>query len=384
MLPNACDILARLVGFPTVSRDSNLDCIAYIRDRLAAHGIASHTILNADGTKANLYATIGPMVAGGVVLSGHTDVVPVEAQSWSSDPWTLTERDGRLYGRGTCDMKGFVALMLAAAGEAAQRPLLRPLHLAFSYDEELGCAGAPSMVREMAERLPLPEAVIVGEPSEMRVVSGHKSSLSFFTEVTGHTVHSSEVHRGVSAVMTAARLVTWFEDTMSENREAAEADCPFDPPYTTLHCGQIAGGTAANVVAAACGFVSDVRSVPREDPADFLSRYEAYVRERIEPGMHAVAPGTGVRILPRGHVPGLVPVPDSPAERLARRITGENGTHVVSYGTEAGIFQGAGWPAVVCGPGSIAQAHAADEYITIAQFEAGHRFVEQVLESLSA
>jgi len=380
---NARDILARLVGFPTVSRESNLDCIAYIRDLLAGHGIPSHTVPNAEGTKANLYATVGPMVPGGVVLSGHTDVVPVEAQVWTSDPWTLTERDGRLYGRGTCDMKGFVALMLAAAGEAAGRPLVRPLHLAFSYDEEVGCTGAPSMVREMAERLPLPDAVIVGEPSEMRVVSGHKSSLSFFTEVTGHTVHSSEVHRGVSAVMTAARLVTWFEDTMAENRERADTASPFDPPYTTLHCGQIGGGTAANVVAAACSFVSDVRSIPEENPTDFLSRYEAYVRERIEPGMHAIAPGTGVRILRRGHVPGLIPVPDSPAERLARRITGDNGTHVVSYGTEAGIFQGAGWPAVVCGPGSIAQAHAADEYITVAQFEAGRRFVDQVVGSLA-
>ncbi len=381
---NTREMLARLVGFRTVSRDSNLDCIAFIREHLAAHGIASKTVPNKEGTKANLYATIGPMRDGGIVLSGHTDVVPVESQSWTSDPWTLTERDGRLYGRGTCDMKGFVATALTVAAAASHRELARPLHLALSYDEELGCAGAPSMVAEMAASIPMPQAVIVGEPSELRVVSGHKASLSFFTRVTGHTVHSSEVHRGVSAVMTAARLVTWFEDAMARNRAAADPANGFDPPFTTLHCGQIQGGTAANVVASFCEFVTDIRSVPPEDPWDFKGRYESYVREAIEPGMKAIAPAAGVDVVHRGFVPGLRPVHDSPAERLVRSITGDNGTHVVAYGTEAGIFQNAGWPTVVCGPGNIAQAHQADEFITIAQLEAGEKLVQRIVATLEA
>jgi acetylornithine deacetylase len=378
------EMLARLVAFRTVSRDSNLDCIAFIRDYLAGYGIATTIIPNAEGTKANLYATIGPQVPGGIVLSGHTDVVPVESQAWTTDPWTLTERDGKLYGRGTCDMKGFVATALTAAAAAARMTLARPLYLALSYDEELGCAGAPSMVEAMAASLPLPEAVIVGEPSELRVVSGHKSSLSFFTRVTGHTVHSSEVHRGVSAVMVAARLVTWFDDTMARSRAEADPASPFDPPYTTLHCGQIQGGTAANVVASQCEFVSDIRAAPPDDAWAFKRRYEAYVHDQIEPAMKAIAPDSSVSIVHRGFVPGLRPVFDSPAERLVRAVTGDNGTHVVSYGTEAGIFQNAGWPTVVCGPGNIAQAHQADEFITVAQMEAGERLVGRMIETLKA
>jgi acetylornithine deacetylase len=376
------EMLARLVAFRTVSRDSNLGCIAFIRDYLAGFGIDATIIPNADGTKANLYATIGPKVPGGIVLSGHTDVVPVESQAWTTDPWTLTERDGKLYGRGTCDMKGFVAIALTAAASAARMTLARPLYLALSYDEELGCAGAPSMVEAMAASLPLPEAVIVGEPSELRVVSGHKSSLSFFTRVTGHTVHSSEVHRGVSAVMVAARLVTWFDDTMARNRAEADPASPFDPPYATLHCGQIQGGTAANVVASKCEFVTDIRAAPPDDAWAFKRRYEAHVHEQIEPAMQAVAPDSSVSIVHRGFVPGLRPVYNSPAERLVRAITGDNGTHVVSYGTEAGIFQNAGWPTVVCGPGNIAQAHQADEFITVAQLEAGERLVGRMIETL--
>jgi len=318
------------------------------------------------------------------VLSGHTDVVPVEAQAWTSDPWRLTERDGRLFGRGTCDMKGFVALALVAASQAAGRRLARPLHLALSYDEEVGCQGAPAMVTEMARVLPAPDAVIVGEPSGMRVVSGHKSSLSFFTNVTGHTVHASQVHKGVSAVMTAARLVTWFEDRLTENQARADASNGFDPPYTTLHCGTIQGGTAANVVSASCSFVTDIRAVPTEDARDYQARYTAYVREVIEPRMQAVAPSAGIEIVHRGFVPGLRPVPDSSAEAFVRRLTGDNATHVVAYGTEAGIFQNAGWATVVCGPGDIAQAHQADEYLTLAEFMAGERFLAQVVDRLTA
>src|SRR3712207_4270406 len=216
------EMLARLVAFPSVSTSSNLDIITFCRDWLASHGVESRTVLSPEGDKANLYATIGPNVEGGVVLSGHTDVVPVEGQAWTSDPWTLTERDGRLYGRGASDMKGFDALVPALVPEMVQAPLQRPIHIALSYDEELACRGAPSMVREMAHPLPPPAAVLVGEPTRHAVVTGHKASLQLRTEVTGRAVHSSRVDQGVSAVMTAARLIGWHDDVMAANRDRAD------------------------------------------------------------------------------------------------------------------------------------------------------------------
>lgn len=377
------EMLARLVAFPTVSSSSNLDCISFIRDYLANHGIESRTVPSPDGTKANLYATVGPSVEGGVVLSGHTDVVPVEGQAWSSDPFTLTERNGRLYGRGTCDMKGFDALALAAVPRMLEAGLKRPVHLALSYDEEVGCQGAPSMVDEMARIIPTPSAVIVGEPSRMRVVTGHKGSVSWFTTVRGHSVHSSRIDLGVSATMVAARLVTWLDDALADNRRRADPKNIFEPPYTTLHVGTINGGTATNIVAAECRFVTEVRAIPTEDAADYMRRFEAYVRETIEPAMKAIAPETGVDMVFRASVRGLAPETDGQAERLVRRLTGDNGTQVVSYGTEAGIFQNAGWSAVVCGPGDIAQAHQADEYIEVAELAAGGAFMDRLVAELA-
>jgi acetylornithine deacetylase len=378
------EMLARLVAFPTVSSASNLPLMDFVRDWLAAHGVESRLVPNADGTKANLYATVGPMVEGGVVLSGHTDVVPVEGQPWTSDPFVLTERDGRLYGRGTCDMKGFDALVLAAVPGMLKAGLRRPVHIALSYDEEVGCQGAPSLVDAMVATLPRPAAVIVGEPSRMKVVTGHKGSVSYFTTVRGRTVHSSRIDVGVSAVMVAARLVVWHDDVMAQNRAAAVPDSPFEPPWTTLHCGYIRGGTAANVVADRCEFVAEVRAIPTEDPWSFRNRYEAYVRDVIEPAMRSVAPETGVDIVHRAAVPGLRPEADGVAEALVRRLTGDNGRTVVAYGTEAGIFQKAGWSSVVCGPGDIAQAHQADEYVEVSELAAGEAFMARLIADLAA
>ena len=378
------EMLARLVAFPTVSSSSNLPLMDFVRDWLAAYGVESRLVPNADGTKANLYATVGPMVEGGVVLSGHTDVVPVEGQPWTSDPFVLTERDGRLYGRGTCDMKGFDALALAAVPGMLKAGLRRPVHIALSYDEEVGCQGAPSLVDAMVAALPRPAAVIVGEPSRMKVVTGHKGSVSYFTTVRGRTVHSSRIDVGVSAVMVAARLVTWHEDVMAENIAAADMDSPFEPPWTTLHCGYIRGGTAANVVADRCEFVAEVRAIPSQDPWSFRRRYEAYVREVVEPAMQAVAPESGVDIVHRAAVPGLRPEPGGVAEALVRRLTGDNGETVVAYGTEAGIFQTSGWSSVVCGPGDIAQAHQADEYLELSELAAGEAFMERLIAELAA
>jgi acetylornithine deacetylase len=378
------EMLARLVAFPSVSTSSNLDIIGFCRDWLNSHGVESHVVMSPEGDKANLYATIGPQVEGGIVLSGHTDVVPVEGQNWSTDPWTLTERNGRLYGRGATDMKGFDALVLALVPEMVRAPLKRPVHIALSYDEEIACRGAPSMVQAMARSIPAPSAVIVGEPTRHAVVTGHKASVQLRTQVTGYAVHSSRIDQGVSAVMNAARLITWHEDVMEENRRRVDPENPFEPPYTTLHCGMMAGGNAANVVSSSAWFFTDIRAIPTESPMDYLARYEAYIRDVVEPRMKAIAPDTGIAVEVIAEVPGLKPETDGAAERLMRRLTGDNGTHVVSYGTEAGLFQRVGWSTVVCGPGDIAQAHQPDEYIEVSEFQAGEAVLRRLIADLCA
>ena len=382
-MPSPKEMLAQLVGFPTVSSDSNLSLLAFVTEHLAAHGIEATLVPDAGGEKANLYATIGPDAPGGVVLSGHTDVVPVLDQAWTSDPFTMTERDGRLYGRGTADMKAFAAIALSLLPEMMAAGLKRPIHLALSYDEEVGCLGAPSMIAEMARRIAPPAAVIVGEPTDMKVVTGQKTTFSFFTEVRGKSVHSSQVNRGVSAVVVGSRLIAFLDDMLRANMASPVADSPFDPPYTTIHTGMVRGGTAHNIVARECSFVTDIRALPEDDPLAYLERYRAHIAAVVEPEMKAIDPETGVEVGIRAHVPGLVPEADNAAETLCRRLTGDNGIHAVSYGTEAGQFRAPGWPVVVCGPGSIDQAHQADEYISLSQLEAGTAFVRRLIADLS-
>ncbi|WP_347312979.1 acetylornithine deacetylase [Defluviimonas sp. SAOS-178_SWC] len=377
-------ILDRLVAFPTVSRDSNLALVDWVEDYLAGHGVAAHRVYNADRTKANLWASVGPDVAGGVILSGHTDVVPVDGQDWSSDPWTVTERNGRLYGRGTCDMKGFDALALAAVPLALAAGVKRPLQIALSIDEEIGCAGCIPMVGEMAATAPKAAAVIVGEPSRMRVVTGHKGGIGFGTRLKGFPVHSSMMHEGVNAIMEAAKLIGWANARNAENRARPPGPLAtmFDPPWTTVHVGQIEGGTAHNITAEHCRMGLDFRVVPGEEGEDWATAYEAMVAE-VAAGMKAVRPEAGIELIRQFDVPPLVPEADGNAERLARALTGDNGTHVVSYGTEAGHFQKAGYSAVVCGPGDIAQAHQADEFIEVSEFEAGWRFMQGLVAELA-
>jgi acetylornithine deacetylase len=379
------EILERLVSFPTVSRETNLPLVDWVEDWLDGHGIAAHRVWNPDRTKAGLYAHVGPEVAGGAVLSGHTDVVPVEGQAWSSDPWVLTERGGRLYGRGTTDMKGFDALALWAMAEAARAGLARPLQIALSFDEEVGCTGAPPLIAAMRAHLPLASAVIVGEPTGLQVVTGHKGGLAWQVHVRGHEVHSSILHRGVSAIHEAARLVMLANRINEENaaRPPGPVAALFDPPWTTAHVGMIAGGTAHNITAGDCRFGFDFRVVPGEDPADWAARFREEVA-RVEAGMKAVRPETGITVEPFFELPPLVPEERGAAEALARRLTGDNGTHVVSYGTEASHFQAAGYSAVVCGPGDIARAHQADEYITVAELAEGEAFMRRLLAGLAA
>lgn len=379
-------ILDRLVAFPTVSTDSNLALVDWVEGYLADFGIASQCVVNARfPQKVSLYAHAGPRVEGGVVLSGHTDVVPVEGQDWTTDPWTVDERDGKLFGRGCVDMKGFDALSIWALVRAHRTGVNRPLQLALSHDEELGCAEAAPLIEAMALDADLPRAstVLVGEPSMMQVVTGHKGSMGFKLRLTGHEVHSSLLHTGVNAIMQGARLIEWVNQANAQNAAQAPTpgDAEFVPPWTSLHVGTIRGGTAHNITAGECVFGIDFRFVPGDDPARWRSALQAQIAQ-VEADMKAVHPDCGIDVTETFDLPALTPECEGAAEALARRLTGDNATHVVSYGTEAGHFQQGGYSAVICGPGSIEQAHQPDEFITLAQFQAGQAFMERLLQHL--
>lgn len=373
-------LLDRLVSFPTVSRDSNLALVDWLEGYLTGHGIECHRHWNEDRQKAALMAHAGPRVPGAVVLSGHSDVVPVDGQDWTSDPWVVVERDGRLYGRGTCDMKGYVALSVWALVRAQKMGVRRPVQLALSYDEEVGCTGAPPMIATMGQVLPKGSAALIGEPSNMKIITGHKGGTGFHVHVKGFEVHSSLLPYGVSAIMEGARLIGWVNDRNAEIQ--AKTPTPiaatFYPPFTTLHVGMISGGTAHNITAADCRFAVEMRVVPGEEVDTHARLFEAEVA-RLDGALKARRPEAGVHLERFFGVPALVPEENGEAEALARRLTGDNATGVVSYGTEAGQFQEAGYSAIVCGPGDIAQAHQPDEYLELSEFEAGQRFMERLL-----
>jgi acetylornithine deacetylase len=373
-------VLERLVAFPTVSRDSNLALVDWLEGYLMGHGIECHRHWNEDRQKAALMAHAGPRVEGAVVLSGHSDVVPVDGQDWSSDPWTVVERGGRLYGRGTCDMKGYVALSVWALVRAHKMGVRRPVQLALSYDEEVGCTGAPPMIETMGKVLPKGAAALIGEPSNMKIITGHKGGTGFHVHVKGFEVHSSLLPDGVSAIMEGARLIGWVNDRNAEIQahEPTPVAATFYPPFTTLHVGMISGGTAHNITAADCRFAVEMRVVPGEDVEAHARTFEAEAA-RMDAQLKAQRPGAGVHLERFFGVPALVPEADGEAEAIARRLTGDNATGVVSYGTEAGQFQEAGYSAIVCGPGDIAQAHQPDEYLEVSEFEAGQRFMERLL-----
>ena len=379
----AIDILAKLVAFDTTSRRSNLELIQWVEGYLADLGIPSRRVPNADGSKSNLMAMIGPAIEGGVVLSGHTDVVPVDGQPWSSDPWTLTERDGRLYGRGTCDMKGFLALALAAAPDLAKATLRKPVHLAFSYDEEVGCLGAPAMIDVIAREAPRPALVVVGEPTDMVAVRAHKGIASFIVTVTGREAHSSLTHLGVSANMAAIKLMAMLVLLSERLEREADPNSPFTPKGATLTIGQVNGGTAVNILARECVFVFDLRTPAGMDPEALLADFFA-AAQRMDAEIKAKAPEGGVKVERRSLTPAFAPEEDGVAEAFARRLAGDNGPpRVVPYAAEAGQFQGAGFSTVICGPGSIDQAHQPDEYVEISQMQRGAAFMRRLIEDLS-
>ncbi|MBE2277578.1 MAG: acetylornithine deacetylase [Rhodobacteraceae bacterium] len=377
-------VLDRLVAFPTVSRESNLPLVDWLEEYLAGHGLRTFRHWNEDRQKAALLAHAGPWQAGGVILSGHSDVVPVDGQVWTSDPWTVTERDGRLYGRGTCDMKGYVALSVWALVRAQRRGLRRPLQLALSYDEEVGCLGAPPMIRTLLQVMPRAAAVLVGEPSRMQIVTGHKGGAGYHVHMKGFEVHSSLLPEGVSAIMEGARLIQWLNDCNDamQARPASAIAAMFRPPVTTYHVGMIEGGTAHNITAADCRFAVEMRVLPDEELASHAAAFRAEA-ERLDRALKARRPEAGVGLAEFFSVPSLRPEPEGAAEALARSLTGGNATGVVSYGTEAGQFQEAGFSAVVCGPGDIAQAHQPDEYLELSEWRAGLAFMERLLDALA-
>ena len=385
MTLSARELLDKLVSFPTVSRDSNLDLIDFVEEYLDGYGVSSTRVPNEDDTKAALYAHIGPQADGGVVLSGHTDVVPVDGQAWDTDPFTVTERQGKLYGRGTCDMKGFDALALSAVPLALERGIKRPLQIALSYDEEVGCTGAPPMIDHMvAMGMPRADTVLVGEPSMMKIANSHKGSVGYDMHFRGFEVHSSLAPTGVSAIMMAAKFINWANDVNIENaaKTPSTLAADFMPPYTTLHTGKIRGGTAHNITAKDCYFDLSFRLVPGEDIAAWEARLMAKVAE-LEAEMKAVRPEAGISAVKSFHVPGLLPEVQGRAEAMVRHLTGENASNVVSYGTEAGQFQERGYSAVICGPGDIAQAHQPNEFISVDQFKQGEAFMSRLVDMLA-
>jgi acetylornithine deacetylase len=380
----AIDILAKLVAFDTTSRRSNLELIQWVERYLAELNVPTRRVPNADGTKSNLMAMIGPPVEGGIVLSGHTDVVPVDGQPWSTDPWTLTERDGRLYGRGTCDMKGFLALALAAAPHLAKANLRKPVHLAFSYDEEVGCLGAPDMIDVIAREVPRPALVVVGEPTDMVAVRAHKGIASFRVTVTGREAHSSLTHLGVSANMVAIKLMAMLVGLSEKLEREADPNSPFTPKGATLTIGQVNGGTAVNILARECVFTFDLRTPAGMDPVALLSDFFA-AASAMDAEIKAKAPEGGVKVERRSLTPAFAPEEDGVAEAFARKLAGDNGpARVVPYAAEAGQFQGAGFSTVICGPGSIDQAHQPDEYVEISQMQRGAAFMRRLIEDLAS
>jgi acetylornithine deacetylase len=379
----AIDILAKLVAFDTTSRRSNLELIQWVEQYLAELNIPTRRVPNADGTKSNLMAMIGPAVEGGVVLSGHTDVVPVDGQPWSTDPWTLTERDGRLYGRGTCDMKGFLALALAAAPDLAAATLRKPVHLAFSYDEEVGCLGAPDMIQVIASETPRPALVVVGEPTDMVAVRAHKGIASFKVTVTGREAHSSLTHLGVSANMAAIKLMAMLVALSEKLEREADPNSPFTPKGATLTIGQVNGGTAVNILARECVFIFDLRTPAGMDPVALLADFFT-MASALDVEIKAKAPEGGVKVERRSLTPAFAPEEDGVAEAFTRKLAGDNGpARVVPYAAEAGQFQGAGFSTVICGPGSIDQAHQPDEYVEISQMQRGAAFMRRLIEDLA-
>jgi acetylornithine deacetylase len=376
------DLLDRLVSFDTTSRNSNLALIAFVRDYLDGLGVAYRVSTDAAGQKANLHAIIGPQQAGGLALSGHVDTVPVDGQAWSADPFTLRRQDGKLFARGSCDMKGFVAACLAAVPDLQARNLVRPLHLFISYDEEVGCGGAQRLIQDIADSGLRPDLCVVGEPSGMKPILAHKGKLNLNVTVRGLPGHSSEPAKGVNAVQAAGEAIAWVAREARRLPVEGPFEGGFDPPHTTIHVGTMQGGTILNIIPEHAAFSMEWRFIPGDSPHRHAERMQAWIAETIEPAMKAVHPACGFSYEIALEMPGMALPPDHALATVVKHLTGTNSAGKVAYGTEGGFFQNAGIPTIICGPGHIAQAHQPDEWIAQSELDACDAFIRRLTDRL--
>ena len=376
-------ILTDLIALDTTSRNSNLALIKYVQSLLDDHSIKSELTFDSEKNKANLFATLGTSERPGVVLSGHTDVVPVDGQAWETDPFSAEIIGDKLYGRGSCDMKGFIAICLGKIDDILKAKLDTPVHFAFSYDEEVGCIGVNGLITELAKREVQPRACIIGEPTSMGVVRAHKGMLFKRCRVRGKSAHSSLVHQGVNAVAMAAETISFINAMAERIAREGPFDASFEPPYTTLHTGVIHGGTVNNIIPNECEFEFEIRNLPEQPPLSLFEQVENYVEKTLIPKMHAVSRETGFDWHTVCDYPGMDTAAGEAVIGMVSTLLNSNGEPgKVSYGTEGGLFQAAGIPTAICGPGSIDQAHKPNEYVELAQLATGEQFVSDLIDSL--
>ncbi|MHC8349746.1 acetylornithine deacetylase [Pseudomonas sp. RT4P38] len=376
------ELLQTLVGFDTTSRESNLHLIEFVHDYLAGFGVASELVYNEERSKANLFASIGPVELPGIALSGHTDVVPVDGQPWTVPPFELTERDGKLFGRGTADMKGYIACVLALVPALVKAPLRIPVHIALSYDEEVGCLGVRSLLKVIEQRPVKPMLCIIGEPTELKPVLGHKGKLAMRCDVHGEACHSAYAPYGVNAIEHATELIGELGRIGQRLRDTQDAR--FDPPFSTVQTGVISGGKALNIVPADCRFDFEIRALPSQDPGEVAEELQAYAMQKVLPRMQAVSRQSAIRFTELSAYPGLVTDERSQAAELIAAFSGSREFGTVAFGTEGGLFDAAGIPTVVCGPGSMDQGHKPDEFVSVAQLAGCDAMLLRMLESIRA
>ena len=381
--PDSLAMIERLIAFDTTSRNSNLELIHDVKDYLAGHGVDAQLSFDQTGEKANLYATIGPTDRGGIALSGHSDVVPVDGQHWTSDPWRARQEDRRLYGRGSCDMKGFIGVVLAAVPSFLEAELQIPIHICLSFDEEVDCGGAKRLMTFLQTQEVKPRACVIGEPTEMQVVTAHKGGVGYRCDVRGFECHSSLAPQGVNAVQAAARLIAFLD----EMARLKATDGPFDPdydvPHTTIQAGIIQGGTALNIVPKDCSFEFEFRNLPNDDVSDLFSQVSNFAKTHLEPAMKAISEDCGFSWQELCHYPAFSLAEDSDLVTLVKNCAQANATTKVAFSTEAGCFQGENIATIICGPGSIAQAHKPDEFITLDQLAACEAFMGRLIAQLT-
>ncbi|UVK90580.1 acetylornithine deacetylase [Pseudomonas sp. B21-051] len=383
-MSNSVALLRTLVGFDTTSRESNLQLIEFVRNYLAGFDVPCELIYNAERSKANLFATIGPAEQPGIVLSGHNDVVPVDGQPWTVAPFELSEHDGKLFGRGTADMKGYIACVLSLVPALVAADLRMPVHIALSYDEEVGCLGVRSLLAELEQRPVKPLLCIIGEPTELKPVLGHKGKLAMRCDVHGHPCHSAYAPLGVNAIEYAAELIGELGRIGQQLKAPEQHDARFDPPYSTVQTGVISGGKALNIVPADCRFDFEIRALPSQDPTQVAQQLQAYAEQQVLPRMRAVSEHSAIRFSELSAYPGLATDAQSQAAELIAAFCGSREFGTVAFGTEGGLFDAAGIPTVVCGPGSMDQGHKPDEFVSRAQLDACDAMLQRMLTSIRA